>query len=171
MSHTESQVRPAVQIDPRGPRFTAGVTLVVFAAVLLSAPATLGIVLLAVQTAFFAIGAGRGVQYTPTAYVFKKVIRPRLAAPEHLEDATPPRFAQAVGLVFALGALIGFALDATLVGQVFAGFALAAATLNAVFGFCLGCEMYLILRRLSGRLPARTNSTTPEETTKEEVAA
>jgi hypothetical protein len=27
-------------------------------------------------------------------------------------------------------------------------FALFAAFLNAVFGFCLGCEMYLLIRRI-----------------------
>jgi len=172
MSQTPTQGPPASQIDPRGPRFTASVTLVVFAVVLLTAPAPAGIVLLAVQTAFFAIGAGRGVQYTPTAYVFKKLIRPRLAAPAHLEDAAPPRFAQAVGLFFSAAALTAFLVDATLLGQIFSGFALAAATLNAVFGFCLGCELYLLGKRLSGRREGSTNdTTTTEETTKEEVAA
>ena len=154
-------------IDPRGPRFTAGVTLVVFAVVLLTAPAPVGIVLLAVQTAFFAIGAVRGVQLTPTAYVFKKVVRPRLSAPDHLEDPQPPRFAQTVGLGFSLVALAGYLTGATLLGQIASGFALAAAILNAVFGFCLGCELYLLLARL--RPAGRTIPTTA--TNKEEVAA
>jgi hypothetical protein len=160
-----------LQIDPRGPRFTASVTLVIFAVVLLTAPATVGIVLLAIQTAFFAIGAGRGVQFTPTAYLFKKLIRPRLSAPEHLEDAAPPRFAQTVGLGFALVALIGYLAGPTLLGQIAAGFALAAAILNAVFGFCLGCELYLLLVR--ARPSSRKNhpTTTTTETNKEEVAA
>ena len=35
------------------------------------------------------------------------------------------------------------------------GLALGAAFLNAAFGFCLGCEMYLIGRRL---LPARADT-------------
>ena len=161
---------PSLQIDPRGPRFTASVTLVVFLAVLLTAPATAGIVLLAIQTVFFAIGAARGVQYTPTAYVFKKLIRPRLSAPDHLEDPQPPRFAQTVGLGFALVALAGYLTDVTLLGQIAAGFALAAAVLNAVFGFCLGCELYLLLARArpSGR---KNNPTTTRVTNKEEVTA
>jgi hypothetical protein len=160
--------KPAVQIDPRGPRFTAGVTLVLFAVVLLTAPAAVGAVLLSVQVAFFAIGAGRGVQYTPTAYVFKRFVRPRLAAPDHLEDAAPPRFAQTVGLVFSVVALVGYATGATLLGQIFAGFALVAATLNAVFGFCLGCELYLLgLRLLKRDAPSAKNTTTPNETNKE----
>ncbi len=157
-------IKAAQQIDPRGPRFTASATLVVFVLVLLTAPAGVGIVLLAVQTAFFAIGAGRGVQHTPTAYLFRKLVRPRLAAPEHLEDAAPPRFAQTVGLVFSVVALAAYIVDATLLGQVFAGFALAAATLNAVFGFCLGCELYLLGKRLT------TKSNPTNESNKEEVA-
>ncbi|RNM14824.1 DUF4395 domain-containing protein [Nocardioides pocheonensis] len=158
------------QIDPRGPRFTAAVTLAVFAVVLLAAPAPLGIALLAVQTVFFAIGAGRGVQHTPTAYVFRKLIRPRLAAPDHLEDPEPPRFAQSVGLVFAAVALVGYLADLTLLGQVAAGFALAAALLNAVFGFCLGCEMYLLIGRLRAATTHR-NLTITTESHKEEVTA
>lgn len=139
------------QIDPRGPRFTAGVTLVIFAAALLTAPGTAAVVLIAVQTAFFAIGALRGVQYTPTAYVFRTLIRPRLAAPDHLEDPAPPRFAQTVGLVFSTVALVGFVTGADVLGFVFAAFAVAAAFLNSVFGFCLGCEMYLLGKRLRSR--------------------
>jgi hypothetical protein len=161
------------QIDPRGPRFTASVTLVVFAVVLLTAPATAGIVLLAIQTAFFAIGAARGVQFTPTAYVFKKLIRPRLSAPDHLEDPQPPRFAQTIGLGFSLVALAGYLTDVTLLGQIAAGFALAAAFLNAVFGLCLGCELYLLLARArrSSRSTTSTTPTTTEVPTKEEVVA
>ncbi len=155
-----------VQIDPRGPRFTASITLALFAVVLLSPSHTLSVVLLAAQTAFFAIGAGRGVQFTPTAYVFKNLIRPRLAAPDHLEDAAPPRFAQAVGLIFAVGALVGYATGAILLGQIFAGFATIAAFLNAVFAFCLGCELYLLGKRLT----TTTNDSTTTEN-KEEVTA
>ena len=159
------------QIDPRGPRFTAGVTLLVFAAVLLTAPGTAAVVLLGLQTVFFAIGSGRGVQFTPTAYVFKKVVRPRLGAPTHTEDARPPRFAQTVGLVFTVVALVAFATDLDTLGYVFAAFALAAAFLNAVFGFCLGCEMYLLGKRVRSRRPGSQNSTNTEESTKEEVTA
>ncbi|MCZ4499907.1 MAG: hypothetical protein JWQ74_2460 [Marmoricola sp.] len=160
------------QIDPRGPRFTAGVTLVLFAAVLLVAPGTTAIVLLAVQTAFFAIGAGRGVQHTPTAVVFKSLVKPRLKAPTHLEDPAPPRFAQTVGLVFTVVALVAFVTGVDTLGFVFAAFALAAAFLNAVFGFCLGCELYLLGKRLA---PGTTNDPTPDsdqvEANKEEVIA
>lgn len=164
-----SDTRPAQQLDPRGPRFTASVTLAVFVAVLLTAPGIAGIVLLAIQASLFAIGASWGVQFTPTAYVFKSVIRPRLSAPDHLEDPQPPRFAQGIGLGFALVALSGYLTEVTLLGQIAAGFALAAALLNAVFGLCLGCELYLLLAR--ARLSYRNNPTTNEEANKEEVTA
>ena len=173
MSTTRSHVpgtdrsRTVPGIDPRGPRFTAGITLVVFAVVLLTAPAPFGVLLLVLQTAFFAVGAGRGVQHTPTAYLFRKLVRPRLSAPAHLEDPTPPRFAQAVGLGFAVVALVGYLAGVTLLGAIAAGFALAAALLNAVFGFCLGCEVYLLARRLT----ATTSNLNNTHTTKEEVTA
>ena len=140
--------RPAGdRIDPRGPRLAATLTTVVLAAVLLTAPSTTATTLLAAQTILFALGAVLGIQRTPYAWLFKTLVRPRLAAPGELEDAAPPRFAQAVGLGFALVALAGYVTGVTLLGLVATGFALAAAFLNAAFGFCLGCEMYLLLRR------------------------
>ena len=135
-------VRP--QIDPRGPRFAATLTTIVLAAVLLAAPSSTAVTLLAVQAAVFAIGAAAGVQRTPYAWLFRTLVRPRLAPPTHLEDPAPPRFAQAVGLGFAVVGLLGFLTGATLVGLVATGLALAAALLNAAFGFCLGCELYLL---------------------------
>ena len=142
-----------VSIDPRGPRFTAGVTAAVLGVVLLTAPSAFATALLGVQAAMFAAGAFLGVHRTPLAWVFRVAVRPRLAPPSELEDAAPPRFAQAVGLGFALVALAGYLTGATLLGAVATGAALAAAFLNAAFGFCLGCEMYLLGRRA---LPART---------------
>ncbi|GAA3530743.1 DUF4395 domain-containing protein [Nocardioides daeguensis] len=145
---------PAVAgVDPRGPRFTAAITLVVFAVALLLSDAAPGVaaVITGVQAVLFAIGAGLGVHKTPTGLLFRSLVRPRLAPPDHLEDPAPPRFAQAVGLVFAVVATIGFATGAVLLGQVFAAFAFVAAFLNAVFAFCLGCEMYLLGLRLSRR--------------------
>jgi hypothetical protein len=136
-----------VSIDPRGPRFTAAVTAVVLAAVLLAAPSGFATALLGVQAVLFAVGAAFGVQRTPLAWVFRTSIRPRLAPPTELEDAAPPRFAQGVGLAFAVVGLVGFVAGADLLGLIATGFALVAALLNAVFGLCLGCEMYLLSLR------------------------
>jgi disulfide bond formation protein DsbB len=135
------------QVDPRGPRFAATLTTVLLAVALVVAPSTLTVVLLAVQAVLFGIGAGAGIQHTPYSWLFKRLVRPRLGAPGELEDAAPPRFAQAVGLAFAVVALAGYLAGADLLGAVATGFALAAAFLNAAFGFCLGCEVYLLARR------------------------
>lgn len=135
-------------IDPRGPRFTAAVTLVLLAAALL-APTPIAVGIVAVQAAFFLTGVSLGVQQTPTALVFKTLVRPRLDPPAHLEDPRPPRFAQGVGLLFTVVALIGFATGALVLAQVAIGFAVVAALLNAVFGLCLGCELYLFGLRVA----------------------
>jgi hypothetical protein len=138
--------RASVGIDPRGPQLTAGITAVVLVVVLLL-PSPWAAVLTGVQAVLFAIGVSRGVQHTPHAWLFRTVVRPRLAPPDALEDPAPPRFAQGVGLAFTVVALLGFVSGATLLGQVAIGFALVAALLNAVFRLCLGCELYLLVKR------------------------
>ena len=149
----------AGDIDPRGPQFNAMLTSVVLALSLIAAPSAVSVALLALQAALFAVAVAFGVQRTPAAYLFKRFVRPRLAAPAHLEDPAPPRFAQGVGLVFVVVGLVGYLAGAPLMGAIATGFALAAALLNAAFGFCLGCEMYLLFRRIA---PNRTS--TPENT-------
>ena len=138
--------RTSPGIDPRGPQLAAGITAVVLVAVLLL-PTPADVVLLAGQAVLFAVGAVRGVQATPHAWVFRTLVRPRLTPPTEWEAPEPPRFAQAVGLAFALVGLVAFLAGATVVGQVAVGLALVAALLNAVFAFCLGCEVYLLVRR------------------------
>jgi len=138
----------AVGIDPRGPQLTAGITAVVLVAILLL-PSPWAAVLTGAQAVLFAIGATRGVQHTPHAWFFRNVVRPRLSAPEELEDPAPPRFAQGVGLAFTLVALVAYTSGLTLLGQVAIGFALVAALLNAVFRLCLGCELYLLIKRFT----------------------
>jgi len=42
----------------------------------------------------------------------------------------------------------GYAAGLTWLGMAATAAALVAAFLNGVFGFCLGCEMYLLIRRI-----------------------
>ncbi|MEV6213007.1 DUF4395 domain-containing protein [Kitasatospora sp. NPDC051914] len=140
-----------MQIDPRGPRFAAALTSVVLAAALITGSGAL----LAVQTTVFAVGALAGVQHSPYGFVYRTLVRPRLGPPRELEDARPPRFAQGVGLAFALAGTAGFLSGADWLGLAATGPALAAAFLNAAFGCCLGCEAYLLLRRGGARIGAR----------------
>ncbi|MGX1268177.1 DUF4395 domain-containing protein [Streptomyces phaeoluteigriseus] len=136
-----------MDIDARGPRFGAAVTTVVLAVVLITANPWL----LAWQTLAFALGAAGGVGRSPYGWAFRVAVRPRLGPPTAFEAPRPPRFAQAVGLAFASAGLLGFALGAEWLGLAATGAALAAAFLNAAFGYCLGCEMYLLVRRVTVR--------------------
>ncbi len=133
-----------MDIDARGPRFGAIITTAVLALAL----ATTSVWLLLAQTLVFAVGAIAGMRYAPYGLVFRFLVRPRLGPPTRFEPAAPPRFAQAVGLVIAGIGVIGYAAGATAVGIACTALALAAAFLNAAFDFCLGCHMYLFIRRI-----------------------
>ena len=156
MTTTETRpTRPAPgRIDARGPRFGAVLTTVVLAVTLVAIPSTLSVVLLTMQTVVFALGSLVGLHAQPYGIVFRRVVRPRLGAPTTFEDQAPPRFAQTVGLAFALVGLIALISGATVLAYAAVALALAAAFLNAAFDFCLGCEMYLLGRRaFAGRVP------------------
>ena len=133
-----------MEIDPRGPRFAALVTTVVLAVVLITGSGWL----LAAQAVVFAVGAGLGLRYSPYGLVYRWLIRPRLGPPSELEAEAPPRFAQAVGLVFAVTGAAGYLGGVTWLGVAATAAALIAAFLNGAFGYCLGCEMYLRIRRI-----------------------
>lgn len=143
----EMLARPSTLVDPRGPRFGAIITTVVLAVVLVTTPSVLATVLLTLQTMVFAIGAFAGLKVAPYGLIFRSLVRPRLAPPTEMEEEAPPRFAQAVGFGFALVGTVALLLGWTPLAIAAVAMALAAAFLNAAFGYCLGCEMYLVLRR------------------------
>jgi hypothetical protein len=134
-----------MMLDPRGPRFAAAVTSVVLVLVLVTGSGWLALA----QTAVFAIGAAN-IRYAPYALVYRYLVAPRLAPPAEREPAEPVRFAQAVGFVFLAVGAIGYLTGVPALGIVATAFGLAAAFLNAAFGLCIGCEMYLLLRRAGG---------------------
>lgn len=136
------------QIDPRGPRFGAAITTIVLAVILLTIPTTTAIVLLAIQTAVFGLGAFVGLQAQPYGIIYRKFVLGRIGKPTELEAVEPPQFAQLVGFLFAVVGLVALISGADLIATIAVGFALAAAFLNAAFNFCLGCEMYLIGKRI-----------------------
>jgi hypothetical protein len=133
-----------IEIDARGPRFSAALTTVVLAIALVTGSEWVA----TFQAIVFAIGAIKGPQFTPYAFIYRTLIKPRLKSPLRTEDVRPPKFAQSIGLIFALVALVGSAAGAPVVFTVAIAAALAAAFLNAAFDFCLGCQIYLLLARL-----------------------
>jgi hypothetical protein len=140
-------------LDPRGARFAAALTSIVFVLVLVTGSGWLALA----QAVVFAVTAAWPAR-SPYGLLYRRFVAPRLGPATELEPAAPVRFAQLVGLVFALVAAVGYLAGAPVLGALMAAAALAAAFLNAAFGLCLGCEVYLAARRVAGRpLPARVS--------------
>jgi hypothetical protein len=139
-----------VQVDVRGPRFVAWVTTAVLVVTLITSAVSLpaAAVILAVQAVLFGIGALAGPKRHPYGVVFARLIAPRLGPVRDREPVPPLKFAQLVGLIFAVAGVAGFATGARYVGVVATGAALVAALLNAAFGICLGCRLYPLVIRL-----------------------
>ena len=149
----------APQIDPRGPRFGAGITavlLLVVVALGLSGPVagTVAIVLLGAQSLVFAWGAFAGIQRHPYGALYRRVLRPRLGPPAETEDPAAPTFAQGVGFIITLAGVLLALFLGPIAAVVGAALAFVAAFLNAAFGYCLGCQLYVLLVR--ARVIART---------------
>lgn len=140
-----------IQIDPRGYRFGASITLVVSIIALVLGPSTAGIITMAILALLFLPGATIGPQATLQAWLFKRLIRPRLTSPTETESFRPPRFAQQMGLGFSILAVVFGVAGLPVLFYVFTGFVVVASFLNSVFGFCLGCEIYLLLKRATTR--------------------
>lgn len=148
MTTTSSKSEPG--IDPRGPRFGAAITLTLLTVDLFLILTQLNVaasVLLAFICLIFAVGAFAGISRHPYGYLFKKLVRPKLSPPEELEDPKPPTFAQLIGFIITAIGLIFLLLGITVGAVIAVAFAFIAAFLNAVFGFCLGCQMYILLSR------------------------
>ncbi len=140
------------QLDPRGPRFGAGISsilmLVVIYLSLDSATELLALWVMGFAVVMFTFGSLLGPARHPYSYLYKYTLRKFLKAPAYLEPATPVHFAQVIGLIItgtglALGLLgVPYALPIAAAG------AFIAAFVNAVFAYCIGCQMYLGLKRL-----------------------
>lgn len=138
-----------IQIDPRGYRVGAGITAVVAIAALLLGGGLAGTIVMSVLALMFLPGATIGPQATLQSALFKALIRPRIGKPSETESFRPPRFAQGMGLVMAAaGAVLGW-LGLGWGVTLFAALILFASFLNSVFNFCLGCEIYLLLKRMT----------------------
>lgn len=143
MTQVVDSKKTTAVIDARGPRFGAVITSIVLAAAL----ATNNVWFIVVQAIVFAVGAFKGPQFTPYAFIYKTVVKPRLKGEFETEDVRPPQFAQSVGLLFTLVAIAGATSGLDILFTAAVAMALGAAFLNAAFNFCLGCEIYLLLLR------------------------
>jgi hypothetical protein len=133
--------KKAVLIDARGPRYSAGITTVVLALALISE----SVYLIGFQFAVFLSAVLFGLRKSIYGFIYRGLIQPRLKGPVPSEDQRAPRFAQFIGALFTFVALLGGVSGNSTVFLIATSFALGAAFLNAAFGFCLGCQIYLIL--------------------------
>jgi len=145
-----STTKPTDQVDVRGPRFAAWVTtgVLVITLIVSGVSPLAAAVILGLQAVVFAIGAVAGPRRHPYGRLFATLVAPRLGPVREREPVPPLKFAQLVGLAFAVIGAAGFAIGAPLVGLVATGAALVAAFLNAAFGICLGCQLYPLVVHL-----------------------
>lgn len=135
-------------VDPRGVRFTAAMTSAVLA---IGLAAESPRVLLA-QALLFGLCAVFGLQFNPYGAAYRRTLQSRLAPPPELESEGPLRFAQGVGCAFAAVGALGYATGLTALGTTATALALTAALLNAVFGLCVGCHLYVGIARVRRRV-------------------
>jgi hypothetical protein len=145
--------RTPVFIDARGPRYSAAITTTVLALALI----TESNYLIGFQFAVFLSAVIFGLRRSIYGLIYRNLIQPRLSGPVPSENEAAPRFAQLIGALFAFVALLGGVTGNTGVFLVATSFALGAAFLNAAFGFCLGCQVYLRLVRVRARFSKKVS--------------
>ena len=153
MSTITSNTKQVVLIDARGPRYSAAITTTVLALALI----TESNYLIGFQFAVFLSAVIFGLRRSIYGLIYRNLIQPRLSEPVPSENEAAPRFAQLIGALFAFVALLGGVTGNTAIFLTATSFALVAAFLNAAFGFCLGCQVYLRLVRVRARFSKKVS--------------
>jgi hypothetical protein len=110
-------------------------------------------VLVPLMAVVLGIGTFLGLRYSPLGATYRFIKKTlNLSIPVVPEDEPPPRFAQLMGFLFLVIGTIGFyVLENSAVGWTFGIIVAALQTLLGVTGICVGCEVYLIGKRLAAR--------------------
>ena len=145
------QSKPQVLIDARGPRYSASLTSIVLSIALVTESS----LIIGFQLAVFLTAVIFGLRRSIYGLIYRNLIQPRLSGPVPSEGEAAPRFAQLIGALFAFVALLGGVSGNSAVFFIATSFALGAAFLNAAFGFCLGCQFYLLIFRFKSRISAK----------------
>ena len=96
----------------------------------------------------FVARAFSGPTFSPLAQLVTRVIRPALPVAPRLVAGAPKRFAQGIGAVFTITAwVLTYAFGQFGAAQWVLAALIGAASLEAVFGLCLGCKIYAALIR------------------------
>ena len=89
-----------------------------------------------------------GPTLSPLGQFAVRVVAPRLSRHEKLVPGPPKRFAQGIGVVFAVTASALWLSGAPGAARIVVAMLAVAATLEAAFGFCLGCKVFALLMRV-----------------------
>lgn len=131
---------PARMIDPRGHRFGAGVSAVaLMLAAVIGSPGLVALILLSIG-----VSAAFGLRYSVYGVVWRSIARTAGFGKIEPEHEYPPRFAQVLGSVALILALVAFTAGATIVGWVLTLAVAALQSVLAVTGYCLGCRLYFL---------------------------
>jgi Domain of unknown function (DUF4395) len=135
-----SALPPARMIDPRGHRFGAALSaLLLVASFVADQPPGVALALVSIG-----VSAAFGMRYSPYGYLWRRLARAaRLPAVEP-EHEYPPRFAQTLGGVALIAALLAFLAGASPLGWLFALAVAGLQGLLALTGYCLGCRLYFL---------------------------
>jgi hypothetical protein len=97
----------------------------------------------------FAARVLTGPKLSPLGSLVTRVVVPRLSIEPRLVPGPPKRFAQGIGAVLTIAALVAWAgFGATLIADVLLAMLVVAATLESAFGVCLGCLLFGLLMRV-----------------------
>jgi hypothetical protein len=94
-----------------------------------------------------------GPSLSPLGQFMTRVVTPGLHLAPRPVAGPPKRFAQAMGLVFSVSALVLTVLGYWGAAQIVLGLLSAAAFLESALGICLGCKAFAVLMR-AGVVPA-----------------
>jgi hypothetical protein len=90
-----------------------------------------------------------GPTLSPLGQLVTRVITPALNRPAKLVPGPPKRFAQGMGAAFSISAaVLALVFHQYTAAVIVLGALAVAATLEAVFAFCLGCTIFQALMRI-----------------------
>ena len=90
----------------------------------------------------FVARALTGPTLSPLGQLVTRVVTPRLGLTPRPVPGPPKRFAQAIGAAFTVSALVLWLAGHTTAALVLLGLLLVPATLEAGFGYCVGCKLF-----------------------------
>ena len=93
-----------------------------------------------------------GPKLSPLGQLVTRIVVPRLPFAARPVPVPPKRFAQGIGSTLTTVALVAWVAGAPTVADVLVAMLIVAATLESVFGLCLGCKAFALLMR-TGVIP------------------